>query len=375
MVLARPFNAPTKIFEGSYDSLVPQIIDGSWIFLTCNFFSDSDVYKNLQSALGEPITVFDNVPSNPSISFISKFVDVPRVDYIFALGGGSVMDAAKGLSIMQLPEISEEDLIKHLKNGRPLPRGMKPAPLVCAPTTSGTGSEVTQWGTIWGDDMIKYSLTDSTLFPKFAILDPQFSVTMPQEITLSSGLDAVSQAIEAVWNCNHTLISDNLAKVALTLLKKNLSTVVKQPENLEARKEVQLAATISGLAMGTTQTALCHSISYPFTSHFGVPHGIACSFTLPAVAEFNQVDTGNRLTPISEGLGCSTIEGISSVLRDWLEELGVSAYLSKYFSSEDFQRLDIDLIDRSRAPNNIREVNGIIAKELVEQSLESLGIE
>ena len=221
----------------------------------------------------------------------------------------------------------------------------------------------------------KYSLTDAVLFPKFAILDPQLCITMPDEISLSSGLDAVSHAIESVWNRNHTSISDNLAKVALTILKKHLSTVVKQPDNLEARKQVQLAAMISGLAMGTTQTALCHSISYPFTALFGVPHGIACSFTLPAVAEYNQVDTGNRLAPISEGLGCSSIEDISSVLGDWLEELGVSAYLSKYVSLGEFQRLDINLIMRSSAANNIREANGVIAKELVVQSLESLGIQ
>src|SRR6185503_20426788 len=114
-------------------------------------------------------------------------------------------------------------------HGTALPASMAPRPLIAIPTTSGTGSEVTRWATIWGDDGIKFSLTDERLYPSHAILDPALCVSMPREATLASGLDALSHAMEAVWNNNHALLTDAFASAAIGALRRALGGVLREP--------------------------------------------------------------------------------------------------------------------------------------------------
>ena len=177
----------------------------------------------------------------------------------------------------------------------------KPIPIIAIPTTSGTGSEVIRRGTIWGDSGIKYSVSDSHLYPSHAVLDPNLCLTMSRELTLATGLDALSHAMEAVWNRHHSTVSDALASQAISMIHQRLGQVLHAPSDLEARRDMQAAATIAGLAMGTTQTALAHAISYQFTSQYGMPHGLACSFTLPEIACFNGELNADRLGPIAVG--------------------------------------------------------------------------
>ena len=128
------------------------------------------------------------------------------------------MDAAKALVAASALGKKRSLLIEHLRLGTPLPTDLKMVPLICAPTTAGTGSEVTRWATIWGEANVKYSLAHNKLYPEFAILSPEMCVSMDYEVTLSSGLDAVSHAMEAIWNRNHTIFSDQMACAALTIL-------------------------------------------------------------------------------------------------------------------------------------------------------------
>jgi alcohol dehydrogenase class IV len=129
----------------------------------------------------------------------------------------------------------------------------------------------------------------------------------------------------------HSSLTDAMASQAIRLLKDNLINVVVNPDALEARQAVQTASMLAGLTMGTTQTALAHSISYPFTSQFLVPHGLACSFALAEIARYNMEEDPQRLLPIADGLGCA-LESVPEELESWFDQLDIASYLLGYVS-------------------------------------------
>src|SRR5690606_30104611 len=147
---------------------------------------------------------------------------------------------------------------------------------------AGTGSEVTPFSTIWdGQGAKKYSVATPRLFPQKALLFPELTGTLPWDVTVCTGLDALSQCLESVWNRRATpltsaIATDGIRKIfqALPELKQNLG-------HLPSRQLMMEASLFSGLCISQTRTAMAHAVSYPLTAHFGTPHGIACSFTLP----------------------------------------------------------------------------------------------
>jgi len=125
------------------------------------------------------------------------------------------------------------------------------------------------------------------------------------------------------------------------------------------------------LAMGTTQTALAHSISYPFTSRFGVAHGIACSFTLAEIARFNQGEDSNRLASVATALNCAP-DAVPDTLQRWLIELGVGEILARHLSVDDIDSFGDSLITPARAANNLRHADGEVARRLARRAFETL---
>ena len=155
-------------------------------------------------------------------------------------------------------------------------------PVTAIPTTSGTGAEVTPFATVWDSTTHKkHSLTGEHIYPTHALLDPELTLTLRRKETLYPALDTISHALESLWNKNRTPLSEAYATQALILANKALPIILEAPDNLEHRSRMQQASVLAGLAISQTRTAIAHSISYPLTSHFGVPHGLACSFTLP----------------------------------------------------------------------------------------------
>lgn len=355
--------------DQDYLEAVPSLIDATpWVLVTSSGWIERGAVKDLMEAAVPPEDMVGDVPENPPVSFIEKLTGVKRNDLIVALGGGSVMDAAKGLAVVQALKGDMDTLHAHLKEGEPLPPDLRLSPVICVPTTSGTGSEVTPWATIWGDEKVKFSLNDPRLYPQEAILDPRLCLSMPRELTLSSGLDALSHAMESVWNNNHTPLSDQFAETAIRMLRAHFQTALESPDDVQSRREMQVAATTAGLAMGTTQTALSHSISYPFTALFGMPHGLACSFTLPAVAEYNLGHDPGRLEPIARGLECDP-QAIPEVIQAWFDGFKLGSELKRYVSVADIDNLGDKLITRARAKNNLRDVDGPTAKDIARRSL------
>jgi alcohol dehydrogenase len=156
----------------------------------------------------------------------------------------------------------------------------------------------------------------------------------------------------------------------LKSMRANLEHALQMPQDLEVRQSVQQAALLAGMAMGTTQTALAHSISYAFTGQLGMPHGIACSFTLPEVARFNLEKAPQRLLPIADAFSVVPWQLPEEVAR-WLTELGIGRYVVKYLRPDCITAVTSKLINPARASNNIRIADSNAALEIVQRSLHS----
>ncbi len=372
MVLSHPFRCPTNVVSGHpFDEAVKEYLgDRRWALVTSEGWRRRGAVDRLIALCGEPVQIVSDVEANPTINnLLRQAYGLKEFDTMVALGGGSVLDTAKGLVALHGLHPHTEPLLAHLREGAALPVDMSAAAIIAIPTTAGTGSEVTPWGTIWGEEGIKFSVNDKKLRPSHAILDPELCVTMSAELTLATGLDALSHAMEAIWNRRHMPVVDAIASGAIRILRCKLEAAIDNPADVALREAIQTASVNAGLAMGTTQTALAHSISYPFTARFGVPHGIACSFTLPEVARFNLAEDPARLLPIAEGLGCTT-DAIPEELETWFDQMAVGEELDRYVTPQVTDQFGDSLITRARAANNIREIDGTGAKAIARAALE-----
>jgi alcohol dehydrogenase len=243
----------------------------------------------------------------------------------------------------------------HLHAGAPL-APVAPLPLIAIPTTAGTGSEVTPFATIWDHQhQQKYSLARSDLYPQVALIDPTLTLSLPAEVTIATGLDALAQGFEAIWNRSATPLTTLYALKAIALVFEALPRVAGDLGNLGLRSQMLEASLLAGLAIAKTRTALSHSMSYPITARYGVPHGLACGFTLPAILEFNIAEDDGRLADVASYLGLASVQALHEALRRLLQSLGVSQALRQYIPS---QAALLDLAPRmltpGRSDNNLR---------------------
>ncbi|MCB5231339.1 MAG: iron-containing alcohol dehydrogenase [Candidatus Cloacimonas sp.] len=286
-------NKDIRVVAGKslYDAIDDIPIDGSVFILSSPFFQNSGAIDELTGRLSnvEIKTHIERI-NNPDITQlkeISNKYSQEEFDWIIGIGGGSIIDAAKVLSVI-LPEKNENKILKALQNNL-VPNISDNIPVVAVPTTSGTGAECTQFATVW--DLVnghKYSLESDSIIPEYVILDPRLTLQLPFDQTLFTGLDALSHATESLWNKKFNPIARATAKEAITLIVSKLPIVLEQSDNLEARTAMQNASFLAGVAICQTKTAIAHAISYPLTYKYKISHGLACSFTIPALYELIQ---------------------------------------------------------------------------------------
>lgn len=233
--------------------------------------------------------------ANPTQYDISEALallsEVPEV--IIAFGGGSAIDLAKGISAFAHTSArTPEELLKEIQQKRYQKNQF--IPIIAIPSTAGTGSELTQWATVWDQEKSgKYSIDAPGLKPALALIVPELTATMPQKLTLSTGLDALAHAMEAYWSRHTNALVQDIAYRSITLIIENLPMVLRNPSNLFLRECMCRASVLAGLAFSQTRTTACHSISYPMTMLFDVPHGLAAAMTLAQVAEKNRHSFAN----------------------------------------------------------------------------------
>ena len=243
----------------------------------------------LRALLGPQLReVILDVEPNPEVGwFRSRYASFWKRNAgcaLVAVGGGSAIDTAKLLQVATRAG-DFETLFTALAAGRQ-PEVARAFPLIAVPTTAGTGSEVTPWATLWDRSSSvprKYSLHVEETWPEAALVDPSLTLSAPAAVTRNSALDALSHSLESIWNVNHNPVSDTLAVEAARTVIETLPALVERPGDGELRTAMSRASLMAGLAFSNTRTALAHSISYEMTLRHGVPHGLACSFTLPLV--------------------------------------------------------------------------------------------
>jgi len=258
----------------------------------------AEVLKSLESDRMEA-QVYEKAEPEPRIEVAEDLASYTRAgefDLVVGIGGGSVMDLAKIASTSatnpgQVKDYLGVDLLRK-----------KGVPLICMPTTSGTGSEVTMFSVLTVGSK-KMDVVSPYILPDIALVDPVLTVTMPPELTAGTGMDALSQAVETVTSLAATPLTDAVALKAIQLVRSSLRSAYTEGDNLKARSEMALAATLSGLAFGSGKLTLGHSLAQTFGPLRKIPHGVSCGIALPYVMEFYLPAIPEKLSLIAEAIG------------------------------------------------------------------------
>jgi len=245
--------------------------------------------------------IFSDVVPNPTEELVQKgllHIIKHKPDHVIAIGGGSAIDLAKAI-IYYCISIKSEFMVADAIH-RPT--------FIAIPTTSGTGSEVTNYTVITSESTgLKNVIQSDEIQPTVALLDYTLTLTAPDFITAETGFDALTHAMEAYVSTPHNVFSDAYAKEAVQLIFEHLIPSYLDPKNYSAKENMQLASTMAGMAFNQSGLGLCHSIAHSLGSHFHLSHGKANALVLPTVIIFNAKDPQvlKRYSQIAKSLGFS----------------------------------------------------------------------
>lgn len=308
--------------------------------------------------------IFDDVASDPPAAKVRDAVNFARAhnaDGIIGFGGGSSMDTAKVVAALldssqSLEEIYGTDMVRDAR-----------APLILAPTTAGTGSEVTSISVITAQDDTKIGIVDNALYPDLALLDPELTLGLPRHITAATGIDAMVHAIEAYTNIHRkNPVSDTLASKALTLLSRNLVAACDNPGDIEAREAMLLGAMLAGQAFANSPVGAVHGMAYPLGGIFHIPHGLSNSLMLAPVLRFNRAKAEGQYAELADAIieaptgdTGERCDQFIDKLDQLIELTGVERRLSQLgISHNDLPRMAEDAMKGQRVlRNNPREVS------------------
>lgn len=281
------------------------------------------IVENIKNA-GMEIVIFDKVLPDPPDTLVEEAAEIARkenIDCIVAVGGGSSMDTAKGINVLmnnKPPIMNYFGVQKNLLPG---------VPMIFIPTTSGTGSEVTNMCVITCTSRgNKDSVVSPVCLAKLAIVDPDLTLGLPPKLTAATGVDALAHAVESLTGGQSNPLSDALARDAIRTIAKWLPIAYKDGSNLEAREQMILASTFAGMAFTNALVHLGHSIGHTLGAAFHIPHGIACAIALPEVIEYTAKTESDKVRMICECLGAdvednATYEEVGSTARQALRLL------------------------------------------------------
>jgi len=314
--LSFEYNNPTKIIYG--ENSVKEIgmaVDAlgcsKALIVTDKGIVEAGLAERVEEVLGRRyVGVYDKCTQDSGFHLVNEgaaFALEKGADILVSVGGGSVIDTAKAMAVI----MKEGGQLRDYEGMQMLSRPQTPH--IVVPTTAGTGSEAT-WAAVikdW-DQNSKMLFCDYFIIPNLAILDPTMTAGLPPQLTASTGMDALTHAIEAVHALQRQPITDAMALQAIRLIKEYLPICVEQGDNLIARGQQQLAAVMAGIAFSNAQVGLVHAMAHSVGALFEVPHGLANSIILPHVMLFNLEECADRYVLIAKSMDLD--------VRDFSEE-------------------------------------------------------
>lgn len=294
------FFCPVKTIAGHRAlETIPRLLEGlnsqRPMIITDKGVAAAGLVGIVHQAIGSDVrigAIEDGVPPDSELKIVNRLAGVYRekgCDAILAVGGGSVMDTAKGVNIL----VSEKaaDLNRFMGAGN-LKRPLKP--LLAVPTTAGTGSEVTLVAVIADHDRnLKMFFTSNFLLPDAAILDSRMTLTLPPAITAATAMDALTHAIEAYTCLAKNPLSDSHALLAIELIAQHLLTVIRTPEDADGRLALAVGANLAGVAFSNSMVGMVHALGHSVGAVCGVPHGNCMAVLLPYGLEYNMHKNGH----------------------------------------------------------------------------------
>lgn len=331
------FNLPTRIEFGNgqiknLGGYVRELNGTKVMVLTDKGIRASGIVNKVTDILEQKeinYIIYDNIKPNPRDQDCMEayfLAQKEHVDVLIGLGGGSSMDTAKAVGVLLTHGGNISDWYGLNILHQPI------TPLICIPTTAGTGSEITFFSVITDTSTkLKMNILDYRVAPKIALLDPELTLTLPPAITASTGMDALTHAIEA-YTCNLSEpITDALALYAIDVIIKNLSEAVNNGGNLEARRNMLAGSLIAGIAFGNSDVGGVHCMAEALGGLYDTPHGVANSMLLPYVFEYNIPSNVEKHAMVAKLLGVLPIgktneeianEGVIK-LRELANEVGI----------------------------------------------------
>lgn len=305
------------------------------------------IEKELQ-AVSVDVVLYDGVEPNPTAQAVDKGGEVARredVNVVIGLGGGSAIDAAKGIAVMASHEANS---VWEFVTGTEVATA-KTLPIVTIPTTAGTGSEVSR-GAVFSNPALlqKDSFGSDYIFPRVAIVDPSLTVTLPPGLTAATGLDALAHAIEGYVSIRANPLGDTLALTAMRLIAKSLRLAVADGESMEARSDMAFAAMLGGLVLSQAGVGAAHALGMILGGRYGTPHGVAVGILLAAVIEQNWQANPAKFAEIARALDqeidslpeFEAAERSITAVRDLVADVGLISSLRHFdISARDVPKL------------------------------------
>ncbi|PTM56551.1 iron-containing alcohol dehydrogenase [Desmospora activa] len=336
-----------------------------------------DTIKNQLQARGIKVDVVTDILPEPTVSNIERvFQDIcnEKYDVLIGIGGGSVLDATKILSVLKTNSQSIRDML-----GTDLVESSG-IPTVLIPTTSGTGSEVTPNAIVTiPDEELKVGIVSRFLLPKLVILDPVLTLGLPKPITAATGMDAFTHSLESFISNKANPMSDMFALESIRLISSSIVDAYQNGADIAAREKMLLGSMYGGMALTAAGTAAVHALAYPLGGKYGIPHGEANSMLLPHVMEVNMEAITERLSLVAEPMGL-TVSGLTpeeaakqvvAQIVQWTETLNIPQNLKKYgVQEEDLSALAVSaskvkrLLDNNPKTLNLKEIESIYRKLL-----------
>lgn len=353
--------------HGAIQNIVPEIeARGFKKVLVC---SDPDLVKfgvtakvtDLLDAAKIPYELYSNIKPNPTIENVQSGVAAckkAKADVIVAIGGGSSMDTSKAIGIiMTNPEFAD---VRSLEGVAPT---KKPClPIIAVATTAGTAAEVTINYVITDvEKKRKFVCVDVHDMPIIAIVDPDMMATMPKGLTASTGMDALTHAIEGYITRGAWEMSDMFHIKAIELIGKNLRGAV--ANDPDGREGMALGQYIAGMGFSNVGLGIDHAMAHTLSAYYDVPHGVACAMLLPISMEFNQDVTGTKFRDIAKALGVAGTENMTekeyraaaiNAVKKLSQDVGIPTKCEKILAS-DLDNLAKDALNDACYPGNPKE--------------------